>query len=68
MTILGAVGSILCIILRWTIKKTLKFDRKVVKRYLHIETPLYRLWWEQHSANMQKKLDRDRAKRELATI
>lgn len=36
----------------------LLFDRRVLKRFLNIETPLYRLWWEAHSANMQRKLDK----------
>ncbi len=28
------------------------------KRYLGIETPVYKLWWKSHAKSMQKKLDR----------
>lgn len=38
----------------------LSFD-KMVKRHLGIETPLYKIWWEQHSHGMQRRLDRSRA-------
>lgn len=31
--------------------------RNVWKRYLGIETPVYKLWWKAHAENMQKKLD-----------
>lgn len=35
----------------------LKFDRFVVKRYFGVETPLYKLWWHNHVAYIQHKLD-----------
>lgn len=33
-------------------------SKKIWKRYLHIETPLYKLWWKEHSKCMQRKIDR----------
>ena len=31
--------------------------RNVWKRYFGIETPLYKMWWEEHKLKMQKELD-----------
>lgn len=39
------------------LRGVLKFDRKVLKRYFGIETPLYKFWWRKYAENMQKKLD-----------
>lgn len=41
-----------CIVLRQA-----NFDRRVIKRYLNLETPLYKLWWKEHCKSIQKKLD-----------
>jgi hypothetical protein len=40
-------------------------DRKVIKRYLQLETPLYRLWWKGHVERMDKRLKRERDKHEM---
>lgn len=32
-------------------------DRKIIKRYLQLETPLYRMWHDNHAKRMQHKLD-----------
>lgn len=32
--------------------------RKVWKRYLNIETPLYKRWWKQNAADIQKQLNK----------
>ncbi len=49
-------------LLVWCIKKIILFcllvDRKVVKRYLGLETPIYKWWWASHAIAMQKKLDK----------
>lgn len=47
-------------VLKHIVRLTLKFDRYVVKRYLNIETPLYKLWWSNHVALVQKKLENER--------
>lgn len=39
------------------VRGQLWFDRKFVKRYLGIETPLYKFWWGLHVENTQAKLD-----------
>ena len=48
-------------IIRWCAiqagKVCLYVDRKVLKRYLNIETPTYKLWWNVHCVKMQKALD-----------
>lgn len=36
----------------------LRVDRYVIKRYLGIETPLYKAWWANHSQCIQKQLDK----------
>ena len=33
------------------------FDRRVIKRYLGVETPLYKAWWREHCEIMQVLLD-----------
>lgn len=38
-------------------KALLWLSRRVWKRYLGIETPLYKWWWKRHSEYMQQKLD-----------
>lgn len=47
------------------IRSVAKFDRKVVKRYLNIETPLYKLWWSVYKEQMQSKLNADKALKNL---
>lgn len=44
--------------LRFVVRTLVKLDRFVVKRYLGIETPLYKLWWANHSEAIQRKLDK----------
>ena len=38
------------------VRAQLRFDRRVVKRYLNIETPFYRIWWRNHVSYMQRAL------------
>ena len=57
-TILRAIGNGLVECLGFIVRSLLKFDRKVLKRYLNIETPLYKLWWREHSKHIQRKLGR----------
>lgn len=47
-------------VLRFVVRTMVKFDRFVVKRYLNIETPLYKLWWSNHVTLVQKKLENER--------
>lgn len=50
--------------LLWCAKKlvraALRIDRYVVKRYLNIETPLYKFWWALHVRRTQTALDSQR--------
>lgn len=39
----------------------IRFDRKVLKRYLNIETPLYRLWHRSNVSNVQNMLNRQKS-------
>lgn len=59
--IIKKVVDVLTNIFWWICKKIvrsqLKFDRFVIKRYLNVETPLYKLWWNAHAKCMQDKLD-----------
>lgn len=57
-------GHILFVILRFVVRAMLAFDRKVVKRFLNLETPLYKLWWSNHKEHIQRKLDIARRLRE----
>ncbi len=53
---------LLCDILVLIIGKAVRFqlwiDRKIIKKYLQIETPLYRCWHRNYAKSMQRKLDR----------
>lgn len=55
---LHVIGHVLFICLKWTVKMILRFDRKVLKRHFNLETPLYKLWWSNHTIAMQEKLDK----------
>lgn len=55
-------------ILRLIIKGMLKVDRFVLKRYLNVETPLYKLWWNNHVGLIQNKLDTAYHLRENANL
>lgn len=52
---------LLCDMLIYIAEKAVKgqlwIDRKIVKRYLHMETPLYRIWHKNYARSMQRKLD-----------
>lgn len=58
------IGHILFVMVRFIVRAMLAFDRKVVKRFLNIETPLYKLWWSNHKEYIQNKLDIARDLRE----
>lgn len=51
------IGHILFVVIRAIVQAVIRFDRKVLKRYLNIETPLYKLRWAQYAVVMQRKLD-----------
>lgn len=51
--------DILSITCAATYKALLCVSRKVFKRYLGIETPVYRHWHRNHAAAMQRELDRE---------
>lgn len=55
-------------VLRFVVRTMVKFDRFVVKRYLNIETPLYKFWWSNHAAFVQKKLEGEREDRKSFTL
>lgn len=48
-------------ILMWVLKKIIRsiawFDRKVVKRYLGFETPIYKIWWRNNAECLQNKIN-----------
>lgn len=56
--VLHIACDFLMAIIRIIIRALLWLARKIWKRYFNIETPLYKLWWEAHTKNMQKKLDK----------
>lgn len=58
--ILGAMCDGLVKFIGFMLRSILKFDKKVLKRYFNIETPLYKWWWKEHSASIQRKLDKRR--------
>jgi hypothetical protein len=39
------------------LRRLLKFDRYVLKRYLNIETPLYKAWWKHYAKSIQTQLN-----------
>ena len=56
---LHIIGHVLFVVIRFIIRDLmLRFDRKVLKRYLNIKTPLYKLWWSCHTSAMQLKLNK----------
>lgn len=54
------IGHILFVVLRAIVQAVIRFDRKFWKRYFNVETPLYKAWWGQYAAMMQRKLDKER--------
>lgn len=58
------IGHILFVIVRFVVRTMLAFDRKVLKRFLNLETPLYKIWWSNHVEYIQKKLNEARILRE----
>lgn len=51
------LGKLLLKACRVLVRLQIRFDRFVVKRYLLLETPLYKVWWHFHKETMQRKLD-----------
>lgn len=45
-------------LLRKAVRSQLKFDRFIIKRYLNLETPLYKLWWNTHAKSLHEKLQK----------
>ena len=45
----------------WIAKKTVRsmfwVDRYIIKRYLGLETPLYKIWWRDYSERIQDELN-----------
>lgn len=55
--VLRIVGCVLYWITKRIVRSILYFDRNVLKRCFNLETPLYKLWWENNVKYVQKKLD-----------
>lgn len=55
-------------VIRFAVRAACKFDRFVLKRYLGIETPLYKVWWRRRSESIQRELDYERALRNLRAV
>ena len=55
------IGGRIKAFLYWTAKKIVRsmfwVDRYVIKRYIGIEMPLYKIWWKSHSESIQKELN-----------
>lgn len=62
------IGHVSFVMVRFVVRTMLAFDRKVVKRFLNIETPLYKLWWRNHRESLQRKLDAARYIRDNETV
>lgn len=62
------IGHILFVVLRFVVRTMLAFDRKVLKRFLNLETPLYKLWWSNHVEYIQKKLNEVHTLRENESL
>ena len=54
-----ALCSALTIIFEAAVCAALKFDKKVLKAYLGVETPIYKCWWSANVRRTQKLIDRD---------
>lgn len=50
------------------VRSVLRFDRRVIKAYTGIETPLYKLWWRQRAAETRRLLNEERINREMSTL
>lgn len=59
VALLHLIAEALLWCLRTYINAQVRFDRKVLKRYLGIETPFYRIWHSQNVKIMQRKLNRE---------
>lgn len=57
------IGKILFVITKLIVRLLLWVSRKLLKPYLKIETPIYKLWWKHHRTYMQAKLDKARQDR-----
>ena len=62
------IGHVLFVIVRFLVRTMLAFDRKVLKRFLNLETPLYKFWWSNHVEHIQKKLNEARILRENESL
>lgn len=58
VTILRAVGNGLIEVVAVILKNILRFDKNVLKRYLNIETPVYRAYWRHRRYEIQRQLDK----------
>lgn len=59
---INALGTclveLLWLIIRIIVELSTEFSIRVLKRYLNIETPLYKRYWEKRSEWIQKTIDR----------
>ncbi len=62
------IGHILYVVVRFVVRTMLAFDRKVLKRFLNLETPLYKFWWSNHVEHIQKKLNEAHILRENESL
>lgn len=56
--LLGAVLTIFSAAFLLAKALMLCFDRYILKRYLGIETPLYKAWWRRRSEYFQRRLNK----------
>lgn len=56
-TVMLVIESVVRLML-WT-------SRKILKKYLNIETPLYKMWWKNNCKRVQKLLDKEHSEFEL---
>lgn len=52
----NSLSEFVSFLFKKTVFASLWVSKKILKRYLHIELPLYRLWWQQHSEYMQREI------------
>lgn len=52
------LGELMFYLLSLILKGIMRFDRYVLKRYLHIETPMYKFWWKNYVRIMQVELNK----------
>lgn len=62
---LRTIAIVIFIIIRKVVRSWLYFDKQVIKRYIGVETPLYKIWWKNNVRLTQRRLNRDYDSRKL---